>query len=283
MQNLICAHCQNHFNPLRTNKKNPQKYCGDYCRLSAIHAKTKPRHCLGCQTLTMNLKFCSQSCAAKFNNRNRTIHKNNTEIDVKCSYCDVIVKRLKHTSKATCETCASVKRLSRSKRNNYVPKTKYKPRKSKTLRKQCRPYSKVYFNKCQKTGIIFTWPAYRKFHPNIQSTRYEYSLSCKFRFSISQFPLWFKDSGLIKTYGWYSTPGSRRGKRNLNGISRDHMFSISDAWQQNIEPSIIRHPANCQLLQHKLNQSKRHRSTISYNQLLQQICQFNKLYPNYKG
>jgi len=55
---------------------------------------------------------------------------------------------------------------------------------------------------------------------------------------------------------------SNRGN-NLKGISRDHMYSVSQGFQNNVDPTIISHPANCQLLIHTENQSKGDKSKIT--------------------
>ena len=107
----------------------------------------------------------------------------------------------------------------------------------------------------------------------------EYTYSCQFRFGISSYPEWFSDaSSLIGEYGWYSTPGSRNGETNLNGISRDHLFSITDGWLNGVPPKLIRHPANCKLLPHKENQSKNKKSKITLEELYQRIEEFDRMY-----
>jgi ribosomal protein L31 len=119
-------------------------------------------------------------------------------------------------------------------------------------------------------------------HPNLSRTKKEYTASCQFKFSISSFPEWYPTaSALIQQHGWYSTPGSRFGKRNLNGISRDHLFSITDGWLNNIPPNVIRHPANCNLTPHKQNQRKHTKSSITLEELYKRIDDFNKLYAVY--
>jgi len=45
-----------------------------------------------------------------------------------------------------------------------------------------------------------------------------------------------------------------------------------------IDPNIISHPANCQLMVHNENISKNRRSDISYEDLLKRIEDFNQKY-----
>jgi hypothetical protein len=94
-----------------------------------------------------------------------------------------------------------------------------------------------------------------------------YRKACKFNFSLNSYPDRFNFS-LIGQYGWYS-PSNK--KNNMGGVSRDHMLSVRDGFQQGIPPEIISHPANCQLLRHCDNISKNKKSVITYEQLLERI------------
>ena len=66
---LTCNYCNLLFKPTRTNNKNPQKFCSNKCN----HADKKKTeyNCISCNKITTNPKFCSNSCAAIFNNSNR--------------------------------------------------------------------------------------------------------------------------------------------------------------------------------------------------------------------
>jgi len=140
-------------------------------------------------------------------------------------------------------------------------------------------YSKIYLCKCKYSNAQFYSPTIKQIHPELSRTKKEYSYSCRFKFAISSYPKWFDNaSSLISEFGWYSTPGSRRGKTNLNGISRDHLYSITDGWINKVPPNIIRHPANCALIPHKQNQSKYRKSVISLEELHLRINEFEKLY-----
>jgi len=89
----------------------------------------------------------------------------------------------------------------------------------------------------------------------------------KFDFNVYEYPNKF-DLDLIKKYGWYSA--SNRGN-NLNGVSRDHMFSVKDGFKLKISPDIMKHPANCKLMIHKDNNLKKTNSTITIDELLERI------------
>jgi hypothetical protein len=98
----------------------------------------------------------------------------------------------------------------------------------------------------------------------------EYRESCRFKFEINNFPDEF-DLDFIEIHGWYTAD-------NLNGVSRDHMLSISYGWKNEIPPRIMRHPANCQLMLYQSNQDKGWRSSINLQNLKERIKTWNKKY-----
>lgn len=125
--------------------------------------------------------------------------------------------------------------------------------------------SKTCSNNCGQT--------YR--HKDIDQTSLKYyRLRCQFNFALSDYPDEF-DFSLIEEHGWYKA--KNRGN-NLNGISRDHMVSVKYGWENNISPEIIAHPANCKLLQHSLNVSKFDSCSITYDELLKRIEEWNNKY-----
>lgn len=94
-----------------------------------------------------------------------------------------------------------------------------------------------------------------------------YRERCLFTFATSDYPDKF-DLSLVEKYGWYSP--SNKGN-NLKGVSRDHMFSVKAGFDNGIDPAIISHPANCELLIHTENQSKREKSSITLEELIDRI------------
>jgi ribosomal protein L24E len=94
-----------------------------------------------------------------------------------------------------------------------------------------------------------------------------YRQRCNFDFRVEDYPDKF-DLTLLEQNGWYSP--SNKGN-NLNGVSKDHMISVRTGFDLGIDPEIIKHPANCELLLHRQNQSKREKSSISLSDLLERI------------
>jgi len=76
------------------------------------------------------------------------------------------------------------------------------------------------------------------------------------------------DLSLVEQHGWYSPINKRN---NLNGVSKDHMYSVRDGFINNIEPEIIKHPANCKLLLHNDNNRKNYTSSITIDDLIERI------------
>ena len=97
------------------------------------------------------------------------------------------------------------------------------------------------------------------------SSAKEYKRMCGFKFHSKQYPHKF-DLDLVANHGWYHP------NTNPNGVSRDHMFSIKDGYKQHVDPSILRHPANCQLLQHTNNMAKGINSSIKLTELMNRIA-----------
>jgi len=60
------------------------------------------------------------------------------------------------------------------------------------------------------------------------------------------------------------------------GVSRDHVISVAYGFENNIDPLIIKHPANCQLLRHSDNSSKHIKCDMVIENLLEKINKWNK-------
>lgn len=95
----------------------------------------------------------------------------------------------------------------------------------------------------------------------------EYKIKCKFKFSVKDYPDYF-DLDLVKKHGFYKAINNGN---NLGGVSRDHKISVKFGWENNIDPKIISHPANCELMVHSDNISKYKNCRISLEQLKKDI------------
>lgn len=101
-----------------------------------------------------------------------------------------------------------------------------------------------------------------------------YRHDCAFTFALSDFPDEF-DFSFIEKYGWYKA--ANHGN-NLNGVSRDHMYSVKDGFINNVDPKIISHPANCKLVLQRYNSSKCSKSSITLEQLMDRIQKWDIKY-----
>lgn len=61
-------------------------------------------------------------------------------------------------------------------------------------------------------------------------------------------------------------------------MSRDHLYTVSDGFKNKVDPNIIKHPANCELILHTDNQKKNVKSKITLDELLKRIESWDKKY-----
>lgn len=106
-----------------------------------------------------------------------------------------------------------------------------------------------------------------------------YRLDCKFKFNLSDYPNEF-DFSLIEKYGWYK---AKNNGDNLGGVSRDHMFSINEGYKLGIDPYFLSHPSNCKLMIHTENISKNKKSSITKEELVERVNNWDLKYPKQMG
>lgn len=213
-----------------------------------------PNTCLECQTVLPFLsrnKFCSHTCSATFNNNHRMAqglyreHSTETKNKIKLAvqlFNLLNPKRIGINPVQQCNHCA----------NDFIPK---------------RRTNKFCSIQCVKQ--------YRRNVASLNKTDFQkYRVECSFKFSLNDFPNEF-DFSLIDKYGWYK---AKNKGDNLYGVSRDHMVSVRYGFDNNIDPRIISHPANCKLMKHNENVSKYIDCSISVDQLLNRIKEWDEKY-----
>ena len=127
-------------------------------------------------------------------------------------------------------------------------------------------YAKKYKNiNIQKEDQDFVFEMYKK--------------QCNFKFALKDFPSEF-NFNLILENGWYK---AKNHGDNLGGVSRDHMFSINQAFIAKIDPYYISHPVNCQLLLHSDNSSKHSKCSITKEELMERVNRWNEKYGKYEN
>ena len=99
-----------------------------------------------------------------------------------------------------------------------------------------------------------------------------YRTQCKFKLSSNQHSELF-NLELIQKHGWY-VPANHSNPTNLTGVCWDHLYRIEEGYQNRIDPSIMSHPANAELVPWPENKARK-QSLITYEELLRRIHQWD--------
>lgn len=227
---------------LNTTSSSVRNRC---VRLGLKIVTQKKFTCLNCGDSFMgyiieNPRFCDRSCAVTFNNRKRR-HSEETINKIRGS---VTGKRHSEHTKSKLK----------GENNGQWKDGRTLKRKKERICRYCKAarLTKEKSVICEKCRVDY-YSAYRP--------------SCEFDFDVSRLSERF-DLSLVDKYGWYS-PSNR--KNNLCGVSKDHMFSVRDGFLNKVDPKIIKHPANCQLLLHGENNRKNYLSSITLEELIARI------------
>lgn len=242
--------------------------------INSIMKSATCQHCFKVFTVTAGSygKFCSLSCGTIF--RNKTNLKNavlsyNLNPTL-CNHCNAQLSYDKRKNKFCSRSCAA--KVSNQVTRKRGPTVIEKP-----------PYSKVKFILCTHTNQYYSNKnpdgSTRRCSPYIKTIKQKYYAAARFKFNVYHYPDEFNLS-LIDQYGWYTCPGkTHKGKsKNTIGVSRDHIISISYGYANNIHPSIISHPANCQIILHSDNKLKHSGCGLTIDQLLANIELWDKKY-----
>lgn len=223
------------------------------------------KKCLNCNELTKNPKFCSLSCQITHRNNQlklSRVEKYNTKPKF-CNNCNIPLVYEKRRNKYCSHSCSATV-------TNLIPRLKSGPEKT------IFPFRKVDFIKCDITGKIYCsigpGGGRRQQSPYIKTEKEKYYELSRFKFNVFDFPDYFNLS-LIEKHGWYTCPGQKRSNlpKNINGVSRDHIISISEGFKNDYNPKNLAHPANCKLMIHLDNKRKNDNSNMSYSVLLDRI------------
>lgn len=255
------------MNKLSTRKQNNpvnNPIFFEKCRESAIQKglyfrnvyELNPKICPECLTSLSyekrKNKFCSSSCAATHTNKNRGEEeiKSRLEIIRKIHNCNGLNEN---------ELIQHRKNLRNSRKLNV---------------EVCGPISFIYLLECKKCiSRYYVGHASSKYcQACILNDRKIYRKSFKFYLNNKEHTFLF-NSELIKKYGWYAPHNS--SKPNLKGVTWDHLFRIEEGYLLNVDPKIMNHPANAELVpwQHNISRQK---SMISYEDLLKRIELYNE-------
>lgn len=259
-------------------------------------------HCKCCKVeIADNRKVCSFSCRNKLINANKNYSIQNKKANETRSKR---IASLKIEKTVNCKKCnkelivktdsnGKIKEFyycSRKCANSHVfsNETKNKQKialfnkriycKCITCEKEIYYVSKIKLQ-CNKCRIEESKRNKKEFISSNLSDKQHYYRLAGFNFSLNTYIDEF-DFSLVKKFGWYKS--KRYGKEgNTKGISRDHLYSVSQAYKDNINPLIISHPANCRLIQHSENISKNYRCSVTIQELLEKIKNWEEKYGSF--
>lgn len=99
-------------------------------------------------------------------------------------------------------------------------------------------------------------------HERTDKVRYRYL--CSFRLDPLQLSK-IKGYGLLVKHGWYNR------ETNPSGVVKDHRFSVNIGWKLKVDPEIMSHPANCELLLNADNIRKSDACSVTLLELQKQV------------
>ncbi|QXO12178.1 hypothetical protein pEaSNUABM44_00515 [Erwinia phage pEa_SNUABM_44] len=224
--------------------------------------------CKNCNTvINNNKKFCNRSCAAIYNNKYRTPESRQQQAKtVSQTLTGKTRKPRKSTNKRICSErtdkcvlCTNTFTTTNAKRNvcdNHIVNN--------------RSYIKTRF--CPSCNIQeFTFGRFQhEFCPSCRTIT-EYRGLCNFTHDLRNYPNEY-DLILLEEHGMFHP------KKNPKGVSRDHMYSVHDGYHNKVDPSILKHPANCSIMLQTNNTIKHSTSSITYEELLERIRIWDEKY-----
>lgn len=258
-----CPHCGKHFNCLHSEYANHVRWC-----------KENP-----------NRKELDHSTKEKIK---KSFSKKKKEFEVFCSKCgktfsvteqiDKFPKKEKYYCSRSCANSRvkteEVKLKTQTSLNKYYHSDRFKYKRYNHICKNCG----TSFENSKKDSKYCS-DSCRLEHIKKSKTRSDfeqYRSKCAFNFSLNDYPDEF-DFDMLKAYGMYK---AKNHGNNLSGVSRDHMVSVKYGYENNIDPKIISHPANCKLMLHSENVKKYDSCSITIDELLTRIEFWDKKYKN---
>ena len=137
------------------------------------------------------------------------------------------------------------------------------------------PYTKVRFAPCKFCKNTHLFLSTHRVCDKCQHLKWSNNKDqYSFRFNVFDYPELF-DLENLKTKGWVAFGGKRGGTKNIDGLSRDHKVSVNEAKLNQYDPYYIRHPMNCELMPHTENNKKKMKSSITYQELVRLVDEFD--------
>jgi hypothetical protein len=253
---FACNHCPKSFATLNALKGHSRIHASSFqssrqrAGLAAEAAAVaryaeSPINCINCLKVfsygdlrrNRARKFCTSSCAAKYNNVGRV--------------------RVPDSRQRTSEGVVSSEayrhgQAERLARNGWLPKP--------TI---VGPYTKLYTNRCAHCLETFLGRTRRKYcstHALLYGD--EGRNAYEFTFNPFDYPELFSIETLkhLANVGFWSPT-------NKTGLTRDHKVSVNQAIREGLDPFYIKHPLNCELMDWQTNNQKKTRSSLRYAEL----------------
>lgn len=253
-------------------------------------------------------KYCSYSCRSTYINKyvknyDKNIETNNKKRDIReikylespkiCDCCKQIIPFNKKRNKYCSYSCSAItsnknrikngfKVIHSEKSKNKISEANinFAKEKANLNNVEYKSYSKKMCKNCNTPcgrNIFCSKTCHHIFVYSYMESFNLYKKFTKFIFAINNFDDYF-ETDLISKYGWYKA--ANRGN-NLNGVSRDHIYSIRIGYNNNINPLLLAHPANCKLILQKNNSKKHSKCDITIDELLEKIKIFDNKYGKY--
>jgi hypothetical protein len=237
------------------------------------------QHCLTQFTVTPGSlgKFCSLSCGTAFRNTAKlaAAKLHYLSSPTLCAKCEISLPYESRKNKFCSRKCSASMQDKSTRRCGPLPK-------------EVLPFSTIRFILCKHTNRYYSNRnpdgTIRVGSPYTKTAKAKYYAAARFKFNVYRYPDEF-DLSLIKQHGWYSCPGKKRNGciKNTNGVSRDHIISVSYGFENQIDPAIIAHPANCRLMLQSSNKLKGSECALTLEQLLVRIEAWNVKYSERHG
>ncbi len=218
--------------------------------------------------LTYSKRFCSKSCHAKYAHKfsltkeayektlaTLKIKKEQKEKEIlksrksyNCENCGKLVTPENYfgTGRFCCRSCAN-------KIGSKLANTEEKRKEKSNTIKNTFEDKGIYNNKTEKEL---------------------YYLKCEFKFNSNLYQ-YIIGNNLLKTYKWFNS------SYNPNGVVKDHRISRIYGWENKINPNLISHPANCEIMLQITNAFKSGNCSITVKELKEAIKEWDMKYGVY--
>lgn len=228
-----------------------KEYICDYCGRKFKRYETQ---------ITGKNHFCSRPCRSDYQ-REGFLGKNNPNY-----------KNGSTTTKSFCECGSEKDRRSNTCKSCYTPMTFLGKTHSKETKSRIGKLSKERFeNEDYKKNLRVKNEEAGRWIPLSELDDYKfYYRLCEWEINDSQ----IDNFHLLLECGRFNP----HSKENKNGVVRDHKVSRKTGFDNLIFPEILKHPSNCEFLLNRDNISKGSKSSISINNLFEQIINYKKEY-----